>query len=94
MKSTRWACIPKGESMEEKEMHDDPEDIVAADGDATRPITNTSPWLSAYESIRYDDLEYGREAVITENMHGARDRPRSLWRVPRPSTAHRRSWRD
>jgi hypothetical protein len=46
-------CILKGESLEEKEMHDDPEDIVAADGDATRPITNTSPWLSAYESIRY-----------------------------------------
>ena len=47
-------------------------EVVAADGMETRPVTNTSPWVAAYESIRYDDLEGAREVLMTEDMHGAR----------------------
>ena len=45
--------------------------MVAVDGMETRPVTNTSPWVAAYESIRYDDLEGAREMLMTDDMHGA-----------------------
>ena len=38
----------------------------------TRPVANMSPWVSAYDSIRYDDLREVTEAVMTGDCHGGR----------------------
>ena len=62
--------LKKGSGQGEAGTKDD--EVVAADGSETRPITNTSPWVAAYETIRYDDMEHAREAIMTEDMHGAR----------------------
>ena len=50
----------------------DPSEIVTEKGEETRPITNMSPWISVYESVRYDDANRAREAIMNEDLHGAR----------------------
>ena len=48
------------------------EEVVVGDAGVTRPITNVSPWVSAYDSIRYEDFDIATEAVVTEDCHGGR----------------------
>ena len=65
------SCIRKGAEADEA-TRKDPSEVVAAQGEETRPITNMSPWVAAYENLRYGDAEKMREANMTEDMHGAR----------------------
>ena len=65
------SCIRKGAEADDISKTD-PTEVVAAEGEETRPITNMSPWISAYENIRYTDMEKLREANMTDDMHGAR----------------------
>ena len=48
------------------------EEVVVGGAGVTRPITNVSPWISAYDSIRYGDFNVATEAVVTEDYHRGR----------------------
>ena len=64
-------CVKKG-AISDEELKVDPSEIVAEKGEETRPITNMGPWISAYESVRYDDANRAHEAIMNEDLHGAR----------------------